>query len=163
MIRDRIAQAATAVVVGATALSPLGLSEIQRHEGTVNRAYADPAHGWTVPTICSGHTKTAKRGMWLSDAQCLDLLKSDADAATKDVLRLVKVPLSQGELDAYVSFVFNVGAGNFGSSTALRLLNSGDRVGACLQLPRWVYANGKALPGLVKRREAEARTCLRDL
>lgn len=162
-MKDRLIQAAVVAAVGATSLSPAGLEHIKGHEGKSNVAYADPAWGASVPTICHGHTATARMGQWRSDAECLALLKKDADEATKQVLRLVKVPLSQGELDAYVSFVFNVGQTKYAKSTSLRLLNSGDRVGACLQLQRWVYANGKALPGLVVRRDWETKTCLRDL
>src|SRR6218665_3225014 len=89
--------------VAATVVSLAGLAMIKGHEGTVNRAYPDPAHGWAVPTICTGHTRTAQRGMWLSDEQCLALLQEDVAEHTAHVLRLVKVPLTQGELDAYAS------------------------------------------------------------
>jgi len=76
------------------------------------------------------------------------------------VLVLTKVPLNAHELAAYTSFVFNVGHGNFASSTLRRRLNEGDREGACEELKRWVYAKGQKLPGLVKRREAERQLCL---
>jgi lysozyme len=147
----------------ATAVSVAGLSAIVLHEGKVNSAYPDPAHGWAVPTICIGHTATAKRGQWLSDDECLDLLKQDAAEAAGHVLRLSKVPLSQGELDAYTSFVFNVGAGAFARSTLLKELNAGNRVAACNQLTRWTYAGGQQLPGLVTRRKEERALCLRNI
>ena len=57
------------------------------------------------------------------------------------------------------SFVYNVGERQFSSSTLLRLLNSGDVLGACAQLSRWVYAGGKQLAGLVNRRAAERELC----
>ncbi|HTD03821.1 lysozyme [Undibacterium sp.] len=47
--------------------------------------------------------------------------------------------------------------------TMVRKLNAGDYAGACNELPRWVYAGGKILPGLVKRRAAEQELCLRGL
>ena len=151
------------ILAAATAVSVAGLTSIALHEGKSNSAYPDPAHGWAVPTICIGHTATAKRGQWRSDAECLDLLKQDADIASGHVLRLTTVPLTQGELDAYTSFVFNVGQGNFARSTLLKKLNAGDRIGACDQLLRWDYAGAKKLAGLTKRRQEERALCLRDI
>ena len=72
-------------------------------------------------------------------------------------------PLTQGELDAYTSFAYNVGLGAFQTSTLLRKLKAGDRVGACNELRRWVYAKGRVLPGLVARRAAEEKMCLSGL
>jgi lysozyme len=54
-----------------------------------------------------------------------------------------------------VSFVFNLGVGNFRTSTLLKKINAGDDDGAAQELVRWIHAGGKALPGLVRRREAE--------
>lgn len=45
--------------------------------------------------------------------------------------------------------------GAFNSSTLLRLLNQGKYNDAANQFQRWVYANKKVLPGLVKRRAEE--------
>ncbi len=151
------------VFAAAVAVSVAGLGFITQHEGKVNKTYADPAHGWAVPTVCVGHTATAQRGRWYSDQECLALLEKDAKIASDAVLRRTQVPLTQGELDAYTSFVFNVGEGAFAKSTLLRLLNNGQRREACDQLTRWTYANGKQLKGLVTRRAEERKLCLRDL
>jgi lysozyme len=67
----------------------------------------------------------------------------------------VKRPLNQNQWDALVSFVYNVGAGNFISSTMLKLLNQGDYKGAAGEFPKWVHTNGQINPGLVRRRAAE--------
>lgn len=61
---------------------------------------------------------------------------------------------------ALISFVYNVGAGNVQSSTLLKKLNSGDHLGACQQLTRWVYAQKIKLQGLVKRRTEELDWCM---
>lgn len=148
---------------GAVALSLAGLAFISQHEGKRNVAYPDPAHGWRVPTVCIGHTATVMRGRWYSDAECLALLEKDAAVASAAVLRHAQVPLTQGELDAYTSFVFNVGEGAYRNSTLLRFLNAGDRVAACNQLHRWTYAGGQQLPGLITRRADERKLCLRGL
>src|SRR5690606_6833672 len=70
--------------------------------------------------------------------------------------RLVKVPLKQHQFDALVSFAYNAGIGNLRSSTLLRKLNARDFAGAALEFHRWNRSNGKVLPGLVRRRAAEA-------
>jgi len=58
---------------------------------------------------------------------------------------------------------YNVGVGNFKSSTLLKLLNKEKRVEACNQLTNWVFAKGKKLRGLVNRREEEKNLCLSGL
>jgi len=72
------------------------------------------------------------------------------------VTAMVKVPLKQHQFDALVSFAYNVGGGNLRSSTLLRKLNAGDYDGAALEFHKWNRSNGKVLPGLVRRRAAEA-------
>lgn len=67
----------------------------------------------------------------------------------------VTVPLQQHQVDALVSFVFNVGGGAFAESTLLRELNAGHYDAVPRELPRWVKADGKTLAGLVRRRQAE--------
>lgn len=156
MSRARIAAAVLAVSVG-------GLGFIAQHEGKRNQSYADPAHGWAVPTVCYGHTRTAAKGRAFSDAECLNLLRADADEAAAHLRRLAPVPMTQGEFDAYTSFIFNAGPGNFAKSTLRKKLLAGDVRGACGELTKWVYANGQKLRGLEKRRAEEKAVCLRDL
>jgi lysozyme len=67
----------------------------------------------------------------------------------------VKVALTQGQFDALVDFVFNLGAGRLAGSTLLRMLNAGNTTGAGQHLLLWVNAGGKPQPGLVTRRKAE--------
>ena len=61
---------------------------------------------------------------------------------------------------AYLSFHYNIGSGNFRRSSLLRYLNEGQRLRACDELPRWVYAKGQKLPGLITRREQERKMCI---
>lgn len=85
------------------------------------------------------------------------LLRRDMTTAEGAVRRLVKVPISQGEFDALVSFTFNCGAGALAGSTLLRKLNKGRHRRARWQLHRWVFGAGGPLLGLVRRRKAEAK------
>jgi len=92
--------------------------------------------------------------------ECQRLLQADVETAMASVLALTRVPVNAHELAAYTSFVFNVGHGNFARSTLLKRLNAGDHAGACGELRRWVYAKGRKLAGLVKRRDAEYQLCM---
>lgn len=138
--------------------STKGLALIQVAEGFRPNAYICPAG---VLTIGYGHTGSdVTPGMVITEAQALALLRKDVASFEAAVSALVRVPLTQGQFDALVSFAFNLGAGALKASTLLRLLNGGDYAGAAAQFARWTKGGGKILPGLVKRRAAEARLFL---
>ena len=86
----------------------------------------------------------------------------DMTYAAQAVDRLVKVPLTQNQFDALVSFVFNIGDGAFAASTLLRYLNKGRYQEAAVEFMRWIHAGGKRLDGLIRRRRAEQELFLRD-
>lgn len=136
---------------------------VAEHEGLVLGTYVDPVG---IVTSCYGNTGTDSKGNKLvvgtkySQQECLRQLADDLDEFNYKVKKLVKVNISDEELAAYTSFTYNVGVGNFNASTLLRKLNAGDRIGACNELPKWKYAKGKELPGLVKRRDKEKQLCL---
>ena len=138
-------------------------------EGLKTEAYEDSGG---APTIGIGHLLTLderrsgkiKIGSnefdyraGLTEQQCCDLLDQDLQWAENAVNREVKVILNQNQFDALVSFVFNVGAGAFRSSTLLRLLNRGKYDQIPAQLRRWTKDNGRVIQGLVNRREKEIR------
>lgn len=133
-------------------ISEAGLALIRQSEGLRLRAYLCPAG---IPTIGYGSTAGVKLGQTITAERAEELLREDVRQFEAAVSRLVKVPLTQGQFDALVSFAFNLGARSLEQSTLLRLLNVGDYSGAAAQFDRWVYASGKRLSGLVKRRAAE--------
>ena len=137
-------------------LSEDGLELIKRHEGLRLKAYRCPAGMWTIGY---GHTKGVKRGMVIANVHAERFLEEDVQDAEEAVNRLVEVPMTQGQFDALVSFVFNLGIGAFSRSTLRKRLNDGDFCAAAEQFGRWVYGSqGKQkvkLPGLVARREDE--------
>jgi lysozyme len=108
-------------------------------------------------TNLSGFPPTIVPGMRMTEAEA-SLLLSKVLAAVYEpaVRRLVKVPLSQNEYDALVSFCYNCGAGNLSRSTLLKRLNAGDYAGAAQQFMAWTRSKGIVLRGLVRRRQAEA-------
>lgn len=145
-------------VVSGIAVSVAAIGLIAGYEGFVDHTYVDAVG---VKTIGFGHTgPDVKAGQTVTRKAAEELLVRDADAHWEQARKYIRVPLFQHEADAYASFIFNVGVGSFRSSTLLKRLNSGDYSGACAQLKRWVYAGGKRLNGLVKRREAEYRLCM---
>lgn len=148
------------VAASVLSLSAAGGLGIVAHEGMVRQVYLDPV---AIPTVCAGHTKTVTKadvGKRFSDAQCAELLQADAADAVACVRKAAKVPVTQEHFDALVSFTFNLGCGALNKSALLRKLNAGDYRGSCDEFPKWVYAGGKVLPGLVKRRAQERELCL---
>lgn len=132
------------------------LELISSFEGLSNRRYVDPGG---VQTICYGHTATASFAQFYSSEVCTGLLISDAVHALSVVESSVLTPIPPDAKMALASFVYNVGQGAFLRSTLLRRLNNGDGASACSELDRWVYADGKRLRGLVRRRAAERALC----
>lgn len=147
-------KALTAIGGGALAMA---MVVVPYYEGTELQSYRDAVGVWTV---CTGHTATAAPYQEKTPAECQRLLSSDLAVALEGVDRQVTVPIPETTRAALVSFTFNVGEGALARSTLLRKLNAGDIVGACNELPRWVYAGGKRLRGLVSRRATERELCL---
>jgi lysozyme len=123
-------------------------------EGCRLVAYQDVRGVWTIGY---GHTGSdVREGQMCSPEQADYWLQEDMAWATGVVNREVKVPVTQEEFNALVDLVFNIGGGNFDSSTLLRELNAGDYAGAAEQFARWDMAGGKVVAGLLRRRLAEA-------
>ena len=137
--------------------SEQGLALIQQFEGFSPVLYHDAAG---LPTIGYGHLVTAaERGNFpqpLDVEAGLALLQRDVVVAEAAIWRLITVPLSQNQFDALVSFTFNLGAATLQRSTLRRTLNRKQYGQVPMQLERYVFAAGRKLSGLVKRRRAEA-------
>lgn len=134
-------------------ISEKGLSLIKHFEGCKLTAYRCPAN---VLTIGYGHTGGVLEGRVISQEVAEYFLKSDMAHFELAVNRAVKVPVDQAQFDALVAFAFNVGASALQASTLLRKLNVGDYAGVPTEFLRWNKAKGKVLPGLTRRRQAEA-------
>ena len=146
------------LAVAGLSLSAVGLLTIAKWEGFSDHAYI-PVPG-DVPTIGFGSTEGVKMGDTITVPKAIERLYRDTGKAESAMGRCVKVPLSQCEYDAFTSFAFNVGTEAFCSSTLVKKLNAGDYSGACQELKRWVYVDGRRVQGLVNRREAEFRLCM---
>lgn len=125
---------------------------IKRWEGLELKAYQDVGGVWTIGY---GHTKTAKAGMEITLEEAKTLLDNDLEWVINTINNLVSVPLSQNQFNALCMFIYNIGATNFNTSTALKRLNSGDYAGCAEAMTWWNKVKGKKVQGLVNRREAE--------
>lgn len=144
-------------------LSKQGADFIGAFEGFSGTLYNDPAGHCTIGFghlvhlgNCDG-SEPAEFKKGITRKRAARLLREDALSFENAIEDAVAVRLSQTQFDALVSFCFNVGPGNFRSSTLLKKLNEGDYEAVPGQLNRWVFAGGKKLDGLIRRRRAEGR------
>lgn len=132
----------------------------RRFEGFYARPYLCPAG---YPTIGYG-------ARYYADGRAVTLLDAPISAAQAErllqlsvqrtylpaVLRLCPGVDSPERLAALIDFTFNLGAGQLRASTLRRRVNAGDWQAVPAELRKWVRGGGKVLPGLARRREAEA-------
>ena len=133
-----------------------GLDLIKRFEGFSPTIYTCPAG---YPTIGYGHlVRDRERDLFadgISREEAGELLKRDVLWAERGVLRLISVPLTDGQFDALVSFTFNLGAGALQRSTLRQKVNREEHAQVPREFMRWIWAGGKRLPGLLVRRKLE--------
>jgi len=123
-----------------------------RFESCRTIAYQDVKGVWTIGY---GRTKDVHEGNTCTQEQATAWLMDDMRWAEFVVNKLVTVPLMQGQFDALVDFVFNVGSENFEHSTLHALLNAGKYDEAADEFDKWDHAGGKVVAGLLRRRDAE--------
>lgn len=164
MTMKKIGISATAgAALGALAMS-IAVPQIQGEEGLKDRAYRDVAG---VLTICSGHTgPDVMLTSVKTDEQCYTLTLADAKKAADEVLKvnphLIFHPM---QLAAAISFSFNVGIGNYDTSSVSTDFNMGNFSAACDDMGKWIYITNpqshlkEISQGLVNRREKEMFLC----
>jgi len=132
-----------------------GVEFVASYEGFVDHPYADPGRG--IWTIGYGHTGPGTRSMGrITHARALELLAGDL-ATAESAVNGLNLKLTQPQFDALVSIAFNCGGGIVAASTALgKALRSPGMAGVPAALRLYTHAGNKELPGLVKRRNAEA-------
>lgn len=135
-----------------------GLALIKQAEGLRLTAYKDPVG---ILTIGYGHTSAAgapevKPGMKISQELAETILKTDLQKYEKAVDDAITVDLAENQFSACVSLCYNIGPGAFAKSSVARFINQGRMADAADAFLLWNRAGGKILPGLVKRRAAEA-------
>lgn len=129
------------------AINSSGLAIIKEYEGLRLEAYQDTSGIWTIGY---GHTHGISQGDKCSEIYADVYLRQDCETAEKAVCEIVKAPITDNEFSALVSFTFNLGR-----IALLKLISHGiDAVP--VQILKWDHDDGKVLPGLTKRRQAEA-------
>ena len=133
--------------------SDKGIDLIKKFEGVRLNAYLDAAGVWTIGY---GHTLNVKSTDVITLDEAEHFLRQDIEFAEKEVNKH-NLNINQNQFDALVSFVFNLGVGNFARSTLLRKIKSNPNdLTIRKEFERWIYAGGKILNGLVRRRKEEA-------
>lgn len=142
--------------------SEKGIALIKSFEGIRLKAYKDPGSKNGLPiTIGYGSTmytdgRKIKLGDVITKEQAEEMLRWEVKNKSS-VLRGLQLPFNQNQFDALTSFVFNIGVGNFLSSTLLKRIKV-NVIDPDIknQFSRWIYNDGKVLDALVKRRKKES-------
>jgi len=137
-------------------VSQAGIDLLKDFEGFRSQSAQLPDGRWTVGY---GHTKSARGGVTISEADASALLQYDLIEVTNTVNDLVFTPITQNQFDSLVCFAFNVGLDAFRASTVLRRINEGSMLQAAWSLEMWRKAEFEGqefvVDALVRRRAAE--------
>jgi len=137
-----------------TKINEAGLDLLKNSEGLRLEKYQDVAGKWT-----RGYGHLIKRAETfdgpITEQRATELLEQDLQLARSAVDELVTVQLNENQYSALVDFVYNIGRNNFAASTLLKRLNSGKYATAANEFVKWVYAGGRRIDGLARRRAAE--------
>lgn len=143
-----------------------GLEIVEHFEGFSSTPYRCPSGLWTIGygSIRDARGKRVTEDHPpISEEEARELLKRDLEEAEYYVNQLVYTPLTHNQLSALISFVYNIGSGNFQASTLRAKLNRGDYLGASNEFWKWRRGGGVILKGLVKRRKAEEELFLTEI
>ncbi len=137
-------------------VSRAGIELIKSFEGLRRKAARLPDGGWTIGY---GHTRSAREGAEVTDADAEALLLFDLMGVTEAVSELVFTPLTQNQFDALAAFAFNAGVEALRSSDVLKRVNEGRLTEAACALDLWrraeVAGDPIVLDALIRRRSAE--------
>lgn len=130
------------------------LKKLMELEGLRLEAYRDAAG---VPTIGYGHTQEVEMGDKISTWWAKELLICDIEEVEEQV-KALGVARTEAQLDALVSFAFNLGIERLKNSTLLMVIKEQRNMREIKrEWMRWVYAGGQRLKGLERRRAWEAK------
>ena len=129
--------------------SNYAIESIKQFEGCKLTAYKCPANVWTIGY---GHTKNVTSGMKITQVEANNFIKSDI-LPIETFLKRSGLNLKQGQYDALIDFMFNLGITKFKNSTLFKLIKSkASDKDICNEFMKWVHAGSKVLLGLYKRR-----------
>lgn len=153
-----------ALVAAGASAATIATQFLSEKEGNRFTSYQDAGGVWTA---CMGVTKDVLPHHTYTADQCAKMNAAAINEAGEEVRKMVKVPMSEPERAAVISFcAYNIGPGKCATSTFLRQLNAGDRAGACAQIKRWIFDGGRDCRergnncyGQVVRRQQEHDLC----
>jgi lysozyme len=132
---------------------------LHKKDGDDTIPYRDVAGFWTIGyghLICTDRSLPQPNMRWNSLKSSL-VLHKDMMNAEQGVVKLINVPLTDGQFGALVSFAFNLGLGSLQASTLRKRVNAEEHDDVPYQLSRWCMAGGRKMKGLVRRRAAEGQ------
>jgi lysozyme len=139
-----------------------GRTLIKCSEGLRLDSYLDTGKVWTIGY---GTTKIADIkvtcGMTISADQADLYLNRDLCFFENELNKLIKVELTENQFSALCCLVYNIGVGQFKTSTMLKKINARDFESAAQEFSRWVYDNGIRIKGLEQRRKKEKELFLK--
>lgn len=164
----------TAIV--ALTLSASAFVSLVTSEGWSDKAIIPvPGDVWTIGF---GTTDGVKKGDKIDPITAVVRAQRDVTKFESEIKKCVTAPLYQHEYDAYTEFAYNIGGAKFCSSSIPAKINAGQYEEACKTLLEFTcgpaieatrakpgqpcYSKRKPmrqLPGLVKRRQKEYKTC----
>ena len=152
----------TQVLSAVAAASIVATPMVAKWEGKSNTPYADIVG---VQTVCYGETRVAMRKY--TDAECTAMLdKAVKEFITEVVTMTPTLEKKPNALAAASSTAYNIGLGNYKTSSARKRFLEGKIASGCANLKLFNKARvkGKLIPvkGLINRREDEYKTCMKD-
>ena len=140
-------------------INQASLDLIKSFEGLRLSAYQDSVGVWTIgygTTAAAGVGITPHAGQIITEAEAEHYLSVAVAKFADQILRMLKRQATPNQFGAMVSLAYNIGPGNFSTSSVLRNFNAGDMGNAAASFAKWNRAGGKVLAGLTRRRAAEA-------
>ena len=138
---------------------------IIQFEGKKLKPYKDIGGMWTVgygSTFNYDQNRPVIETDIISEQTALKWLKQEIQNKQAEIKKLIKVPVTQNQLDSLTSLAYNIGSGAFKNSTLLKLLNTGsNKLLVADQFLVWNKVNKKPVAGLTKRRQMERELFLK--
>lgn len=136
-------------------LNEAGIDLIKHYEGCKLDAYQDIVGVWTIGYGTTG--PDIVKGLSWTQEDCDKMLQADLDHVSTRLNSIITVDLTDSQFSACCCLAYNIGLGNFRSSTLLRLINQDRLDQASDEFPKWDHAGGKVVQGLLNRRLAEQK------
>lgn len=132
---------------------PEAVHLITQFEGCKLSSYPDAQGKWAIGY---GTTTNITEGMTCTMYEAIAMMAKDVETCANEILKMCPVPLNRNEMGALISLSYNIGLPALQHSSLLhKLLIGAPRFDVGEEFLKWDHADGKILPGLVRRRKFE--------